>query len=261
MAKQNFNGYKYHRKLITYKLEGETQSQTKRIYGKTIELLEAKETELWNWVALENQRRKAAINVLTSVGHHFPIWLARYKQSKKKVSTYINYELFMNNWIIPNLGQLQLAEVTSDHIQDLMNAMINKGRKLQTQKHVYILLMSFFTWAYNRRLIKDNPMITIEKPITEKPNPNPPSKEEVEAILKDTKDNSATINYLFFAIAAKTGMRRSEVAGLSVENYDAKKRILFVRRAVIDVTRCGEKQSYQIFDKLKTTCQCRYDFA
>ena len=252
MAKTSFNGYKYHRKLITYTLVGEIKPRTKRIYGKTMELLEAKEKETLAEIAKENQKRQASIASLTSIQSHFPNWLQRYKMSKKKISTYYNYEMYVNNWIIPHLGNLQTADVTTDDIQDLMNAMMNKGKKQQTQKHVYLLLAEFFQWAFNRKLIKDNPIASIEKPIPEKPNPNPPTQAEVDAILKEVKDKGADINYLFFSIAAKTGMRRSEVAGLSVENYDSDKRLLFVRRTIIDVTPDGAEQVYQIFDKLKT---------
>ena len=257
MAKTNFNGYKYHRKLITYTLVGETKPQTKRIYGKTLELLEVKEKEKLDEIAKENQRRTAGIKSLTTVGHQFAEWLERYKGAKKKTNTYQNYEMYMNNWIIAQIGNLQTTEVTTDNIQDLLNAMLLKGKKLQTQKHVYLLLKEFFQWAMNRRLINSNPVVSIEKPKPEKPNPNPPTKAEVDAILKEVKDKGTDINYLFFSIAAKTGMRRSEVAGLSVENYDSAKRILFVRRAIVDVTPYGKEQVYQIFDKMKTTQSTR----
>jgi len=137
-----------------------------------------------------------------------------------KERTYNGYIDEIDAWIIPHIGHLQAEDVKPDDIQQIWVAMAAVGREESTKKHILNHLRDFFDNLVENDVRGSSPIKASVKFVPKKPNPNPPSIDEVNAVFARMKEKSKPIAYLAALIAAHSGMRRSEIAGIVTEHWD-----------------------------------------
>lgn len=168
-------------------------------------------------------------------------WLYTYKRNTLKPSSFDRLESSVKNYVIPNLGYLQLGNIENHDIQSLINDMFDKGLSHSSIKKVYDTCNGVFTYA----MIKDitrNPMLGVEMPSVKKFD-----KKEIKYFSDDEakrfeaeakklyKTSRRVYNYGYaFILMLNTGVRMGEVLGIDkYKDIDLENNTLRVQRNVV----------------------------
>ena len=73
----------------------------------------------------------------TSLEEYINNWLYTYRRNELKPSSFDRLESTIKTYIIPELGYLQLSNITSDDIQKLLNKMLSDKLSHSSIKKVY----------------------------------------------------------------------------------------------------------------------------
>lgn len=163
----------------------------------------------------------------TTLGGYATKWLER--KRKVKETTMVNYKLYINNYIIPDLGAKPLGAVTSTDVQDMLDKHKDKAKK--TLKEIKDLLKQIYKYAISDGLVQRNPCESVDLYI--------PSDKETRRQALDIADYRDIISHIpllnirdqiFLSMFIYTGMRRGEVVGLKWEDIDFESGEIYVRR-------------------------------
>lgn len=140
-----------------------------------------------------------------------------------------NYRAIIANHISPDLGTLKLAEITSGQILDMYNSIRLQGVSQFPLDGIRRVLSGAFEYAKVKGYISSNTMDGLKLPksiskATEKTAYTPQQIQMMSESLPSTNDRR-----LPFMLAALTGMRESEIAGLTWDDVDMVNRVLCVR--------------------------------
>lgn len=146
-------------------------------------------------------------------------WLTTYVESNLRKSTIAGYRRNIEQHVIPHLGNIELQNLTSSHIDSLYAKKQKDGRLdgkggLSPKSLIYIhrVLNEALEHAVKKRLIPRN----IAKDVTNLPKLKKHKAEiydrnEIKALLEAVKDTDMEVP---IALAAICGMRRGEIMGL-----------------------------------------------
>ena len=89
-------------------------------------------------------------------------------------------------------------------------------------KDTYTIIRIFFTYLFDEEYIERNPMKNMKQPKVEKKIMRTFTKQEIEAILKhfDHSDFFGLRNYLIMCLLFSTGMRKSEMLNLKMQDIN-----------------------------------------
>lgn len=170
-------------------------------------------------------------------------WLHSKSLAKK---TYVRYEGIIRNHIVPVIGSIPVAKLTTNNIQQLVNA----KKELQSPESIhkmYTILHSALEYAKeNLKIITTNPAKNVTKPPVKpvRSQGRPLTEDEVRRFLEAAKGNRF---YALFALAIATGLRPEEFLGLKWRNVDLKRKRITITEAVVFVKGKPEDK-----DELKT---------
>ena len=142
-------------------------------------------------------------------------WLKR--KRKLKENTRVFYERHLNHYIIPTLGQMDIASISVSDIQMMLDKYDRLSRK--TLKEMKSTLSQVFKYAMSDELIRRNPCSSVDIVI-----PSDRKKERQALPLSDYQDIISHLESLtgkekrFLALCLFTAMRRGEVLGLRWED-------------------------------------------
>lgn len=114
--------------------------------------------------------------------------------------------------------QKPLTEITANDIRCILaDGMVKRGWSAGNANNNRRCWSSFFTWAFNEKLIKDNPMIHVKAVKGEKHVRMPFSEEEMERMRQAASDirERAILEFLF-----STACRVAEVASLTLSDLN-----------------------------------------
>ena len=143
-------------------------------------------------------------------------WLLWYVFNLRNVkqSTVTTYYAQATNHIIPILGELKLCSLTTEQVQDFINALMNKGISAVTIKNIYGFLRMVIEKAEKKNMLFANPCKDIRLPALA-PRQTIPLTQKQQYMLEKSND-IAVIIPLF------TGIRLGELCALRIENVDLK---------------------------------------
>lgn len=184
------------------------------VYGSTKAEARDKLIELQNEI---NQGTHVEESKLT-VSEWMDTWIECYT-AKVKDSTRNRYRSDIRNHIKPALGSVRIQDLTLLKAQKFLNSCKDKGLSEKSLKNIYLVLNKAFTRAQKDGLIKKNPCADAEIPSYDEPRKEmrPLKDKEIPAFLQAIKGHP--LEYLFY-IALFTGMRESELIGLSWDCVD-----------------------------------------
>ncbi len=142
-------------------------------------------------------------------------WLKR--KRKLKENTRIFYERHLKHYIIPTLGQMDIASISVSDVQMMLDKYDRLSRK--TLKEMKSTLSQVFKYAMSDELIRRNPCCSVDIVI-----PSDRKKERQALPLSDYQDIISHLEALtgkekrFLALCLFTAMRRGEVLGLRWED-------------------------------------------
>lgn len=141
-------------------------------------------------------------------------WLIT-KKTTIRESTYSSYTAIIKS-LIPLIGREKVSEITSKRILKLYNDLSEKYSSARLGDVHKVLTMAF-ALAKSTNEIKMNPMDHVKKPKVENKTFSVWTQEQCQLFLNGIKDKSY---YIVFHIALSTGMRQSEILGLSWSNIN-----------------------------------------
>ena len=170
-------------------------------------------------------------------------WLRTYKHPDLKASSFDRLEKTIKTYIIPNLGYIQLSQISSDDIQEYLNNLSKNDKMLSMSsiKKIYDAMNGCFKHALIKGDISANPMLLVKIPSKFKELPKKEirvfSEKEVSLIQEELnrKYSNGTPVYQYgevFTIMLNTGIRMGEAVGLKWNDYDEENRQIHVRRNV-----------------------------
>ncbi len=194
-----------------------------------------------------------AYNEYINVGHciepskmsysdYLDYWMKEHCEINLKYHTIQAYQNIIKNHIKPKLGFYMLSQLTTSVIQEFINNIyLEKGFSKNFLKNILKVLKGSLGYATDVvGFIKVNPSLKVRLPKYDIPDSDPVyilSNEEVEKILERFSNNPCV--YYAFLTAYYTGLRVSEVFGLTWNDIDFVKRTITVNKNILKKNQAG----------------------
>lgn len=140
-------------------------------------------------------------------------------QKKVKPSTYSSYRYKLEHYIFPRIGEIELNQVTSSLLQELVDIWKKEGLKTSTIRVLFQLVKSCFSHAVKKGLLLVNPCQTVHLPKVEKRTVHSLTKGQ-QAQLVDVAKKMPLKKGLPTLLALNAGLRIGEIAAMTWENID-----------------------------------------
>lgn len=186
----------------------------------------------------------------------FDIWLNKYCKLSLKIRSFNKYEAIINLHINPELGDYEIADITSNILQDFIAEKLNKGN-IKTKKPLSVntvfgivsVLKQGFKFALIQELIIKDPTVSIKLPQAQEKEVEALTREEQKIIEEYCLKNSKQ-NYLGIIICLYTGIRLGELLALTWDNVDFENKLLYIKNT--SYTSKVNGKNTIIIDKPKT---------
>ena len=154
-------------------------------------------------------------------------------------------------YIEPIIGEMAVTEVTTDDVKKIFTYMSTKekrggkiGLSKATQNQAYLLVNGFFQNAEDNNLIPKNPVRAVKKIKLDPPKPESPETVDIQTTLEYMAGHSRNKrNVLTAEIAFVTGMRRQEIAGMTLQNWYPDENVIYMNRTVTNTTSSGKPKA------------------
>lgn len=156
------------------------------------------------------------------------LWLEKYKKGTVRDVTYKNLSMYVNAWLIPEIGRMRVVDVKPVHIRTMLanRSDLSKG----TLKHLLSTTRAVFDVAVENEMISRNPCLrNIKVTGDDTEEVKPLTKAQVSELLTVAKDSDI---YLFVLLALNAGLRRSELLGLMWKDVNFTDGTITVERTV-----------------------------
>jgi integrase len=166
-----------------------------------------------------------------------------------KPATIAGWQEALNAWILPNIGDRLLSEVSNGVLRELIGKMTTAGLAPKTivnySQIVKMVVASVVSDEGDQIYRREWNHEFIGLPIVQKQKQRRPTvtQAELEAIFSSVKDRYRT----FFALLAGTGLRIGEALGVKTSDLADDCRILHVRRSIWR----GKEQEPKTFNALR----------
>ena len=167
-------------------------------------------------------------------------WQETYDKSQSRPTTYAAHNYVFKNHILPGLGDILLAELTSEMVGEFLEERRRFGNHRpgssglgeETMRHIHRLLQQCLDQAIRDGLLTENPAkaFRYRKSTTVKANIMTPLE------MEDYLDAAERLGYLpMFMLALTTGLRQSELIALKWSDLDIENWTLTIaeNRAVV----------------------------
>jgi integrase len=168
------------------------------------------------------QAKTDALTLDEFMQNHYMPW-ARQNQ-KRPDDDFSRY----NTWIKKDLGKLVFAQITTTHVEKIVNDMKAVGRALATQKHVVKLIKHIFNQATELQLWEgSDPLKCLKFPKINNARLRFLAVEEANLLLFELRKRSVQTAQIA-AVSLYSGMRLSEVCSLKWKDINADHGIITV---------------------------------
>ena len=170
------------------------------------------------------------------------LWIERYCKINLKYHTIEAYSNIIKNHIKPRIGYYLISQITPMILQNLINDIyIEKGFSKRFLNNILKVLKGSFKYATDElNYIKNNPAINTKIPKYDTA-PNDPahifSEEEIQMILNRFENNHCV--YYAMLTAYYTGLRVSEIFGLTWDDIDFENKRLTVNKNILKKNQRG----------------------
>lgn len=179
--------------------------------------------------AIKKAITEAEISIATSVEEEkvesmtvemfFEQFMEMYVKPQLSISSRDSYASYFNNGILNALGTMQIREVTTMDLVEFFKEQKAAGMKSLEGK--YMALKTLFRTALKWRVIKENPMNGVDRPVGGKRYKELEFYDEVQLKqLLNILDTVYPRHAICIKLAALVGLRQAEIAGIRMENID-----------------------------------------
>ena len=196
-----------------------------------------------------NQTGHSFTPATISYSDYLDYWMKEHCEINLKYHTIEAYRSIIKNHVKPQLGFYRLSQITTSTLQEFVNRIyVEKGFSKNFLKNILKVLKTSFTYATDVvGFVKENPALKVRLPKYDIPDEDPVhifTKEEITMILERFRNNHA---FYYAALTAYyTGLRVSEVFGLTWEDIDFKNKTLRVDRNILKKNQKGGSKNRHI---------------
>lgn len=149
-------------------------------------------------------------------------WVNKHAKINLEKTTLKNYQIHLNNYLIPKFGNMKINKIKTIHIVNFLNDISKPGAAKNGRKEplsdstIYEfdkILRVIFNKAVEWQVMKDSPMRNLSRPKIKKKTMNYYNEEDVYSLFKALYQEHIVWR-MFFITSAMSGMRRAEVIAL-----------------------------------------------
>lgn len=199
----------------------------KWFYGKNLAECERKRKAFENLMFTPANMVSPAI----TFGEYVNVWKAA-KKSTVAEDTFETYECYIRNHLSVYFD-MPIASISGTQVMAQLQKKLESGLSTRTIEHIYVLIKAIFQSAVVDGLLSRNPLLGEKKPKANRSRPiTILNKKQAKDFLSGIED----VNHrAILELTLVSGMRRSEVLGLTWENVDFEKGLITISQAVIKV--------------------------
>jgi integrase len=180
----------------------------------------------------------AGVNMVTerqTVKQFLETWLEQSIKPQRKAKTYHSYEQIVRLYLIPYLGHHQLTKLAPEHVQTMLNSLLNEGktggRRLspRTVQYVRAVLSQALNQALRWGKVARNVALVVDSPRVEKFKIAPLTEKQAQQLLDAVAGHRLEQLY---RLTLSLGLRQGEVLGLRWEDVDFAKRTIRISGAI-----------------------------
>ena len=164
-----------------------------------------------------------------TVGEWLKRWLAQEAKASVRPRTFEAYRANVEHHLVPALGHIRLRKLTPVDVSHYLQAKVDSGLSPQTVRNQHIALRRSLEIATRYGYVGRNVARLVSSPRTEQTEVHPLTRDEARQLL------AAAIGHpmeALIVLAASTGMRRSELLGLTWDRVDLDAGFLRVERTL-----------------------------
>lgn len=165
-----------------------------------------------------------------TVGEYLQRWLERQREALEPTS-WQRYEIAVRLHLVPYLGHVGLAALTTQHVEELSDAQRRDGDTLETRRQARAVLRTAIAAAVPR-LLSHNPVRDAAPLKGERRPITLFSPEEVARLFAAAK---GTWLYALVVLAVGAGMRLGEMIALTWQDVDLERGTVRVQRTVEEI--------------------------
>lgn len=173
-------------------------------------------------------------SVSGTVGETFAAWIQHCRAEGLERSTIEQRTYHLNLHVVPFIGSVKLAELTAPRVHQFLDALRANGRSLAMRRKVLTNLKTAIAFAQTRGWVAQNVATGIKIKASERNASTGPLRAGVDfptkAELRALIDHAPARWRPLIVTAVFTGMRISELRGLSWRDVDLGKGIIHVRQ-------------------------------
>lgn len=178
-----------------------------------------------------------------STGDYIWNWLRTYKRGTVKPGSYDSLERTIRNQIVPNIGAIQLQQLSSADVQKLLTKLKDENFSHSTVKKTHDCLHAVLNHALINGDITKNPMVLVKMPdrnLFETKQIRYFTKEECALIIEESSRQYKTGKPVYqyadaYILMLHTGIRLGEAIGLRKSDWDRAESSLHVQRNIQSV--------------------------
>ncbi len=167
----------------------------------------------------------------TTVADYLNAWLAVLPASGRRPSTVAGYRALMNHDVIPAIGGVDLQALNALHLDRMYADLLDRSLAMSTVRKVHVVLGKALSDAERKGFVNRNVARLATPPAMSASRP-PEMKfwtpQQLHGFLASITDHA---HYPLIRLAAMTGLRRGELAGLRWSDVDLVAGTLSVRQA------------------------------
>lgn len=153
-------------------------------------------------------------------------WLSIHSTRIRK-STYLGYRRHFNNHLFSYFFGKFINDISAEEIEQFYKDKLNEGLSANSVLKIKATLNQIFNYAFNHKIINQNPIMCAEAPSKIKFEAQRLTIEQLNNLLKLAKNESEA--YPAILLASTFGLRRGETLGLKKKNIDFKNHILNIK--------------------------------
>ena len=174
-------------------------------------------------------------------------WLKTFKEGKIRHSTMDNYESDFRMHVVPYIGHIKLKDLTTLHIQRTYTKAQQNGLSPKSIRNIHGLVHGMLAKAQSLDMVRKNVSEDCELPMLEKAEMHTLSDVELRRFLAIAKDDPF---YLMYYVDFFTGLRESELIGLTWDCIDFAKGTIRVYRQFVRIA-SGPDKGKMMYTPLK----------
>lgn len=228
MAKRGNGAGSIYRRKSTGRWEGSITLDTgkrKTFYGKTQKEVQDKLNE----ALYEQQRGTLATGSNATMQEYLEAWLEDTHKPTVRLSTYLNYQKILKNYLIPGLGKAKLQKLTAPQVQAFYSKKLREGLSPKTVTNIHGVLHKALDNAVKWNIVARNVCDAVTPPRVPRKELNYLTQEQAGILLKEVKAHKLEA---LLTVAITTGMRRGELLALRWQDINFELGTIQVKRTV-----------------------------